>query len=152
MNKQYFPSKPYLNHYFNLFHPNSSDRNKAYSVLIEHFTRDKVDNDTEFQDDLLNVLNETLYDLDNDFNNDDIIEMVREKQHERNGMRVERSGRERSGRERSRSRSRSRSLGGSRTRRRTISSPFLKKMFTARLRLRRSSSKARKARTTRRKY
>ncbi len=157
MNKQYFPDNPYLKRDFNIFHPNSSDRNKAYSDLIEHFGKDTVDNDRDFQNDLLHVLNGALYDRENDYNNDDIIRMVQENQRVRNGMRVEqsgreRSGRERSGRERSRSRSRSRSLGGSRTTRRTISSPFLKKMFTARLRLRRSSSKARKARTTRRKY
>ena len=144
MNKDYFPNKPYLNVNFNQFYPDVSQRNKAYSDLIEHFGMQTVNTDTDFQNDLFMVIHTALHDQDNQYNHNDIIQKVKEVQRVRNGMRVGRSERERSRRERSRS------LGGSRTRRRTISSPFLKKMFTAR-RVRRGSSKARKARTTRRK-
>ena len=163
MNKVYFPNKSYLNHDFNLFYPDVSQRNKAYSDLIEHFGVQTVNTDTDFQNELFMAIHTALHDQDNEYNHNDIIQKVKDVR-VRNGMRVERSERERSERERSereRSRSTSRSgsrsgsvnLGGSRTRRRTISSPFLKKMFTAR-RVRRGSSKARKdrkVRTTRRK-
>jgi hypothetical protein len=156
MNKDYFPNKPYLNVNFNQFYPDVSQRNKAYSDLIEHFGMQTVNTDTDFQNDLFMVIHTALHDQDNQYNHNDIIQKVKEVQRVRNGMRVGRSERERSRSRRERSererseRERSRSLGGSRTRRRTISSPFLKKMFTAR-RVRRGSSKARKARTTRRK-